>query len=216
MNRISTDSNLRQVLDVNNDNNINSVDYVTIKNILNETILNEKKLNGSFEINSSDPKNCISIKDTLGEVIASLGLGGINSTYVTCNNFVCGYPSDKVDTFIGATINGATGNVNCISLTQTSQEKYKKNFEKLENALEIVKDTEIYKYNLKTEEDNCKKHIGFVIGDSYKYSKEITSGENEGVDIYSMVSVCFKAIQEQQEQIKLLNNEINQLKEMIK
>ena len=31
-----------------------------------------------------------------------------------------------------------------------------------------------------------------------------------------MVSVCFKAIQEQQEQIKQLQNEINQLKEMIK
>ena len=82
--------------------------------------------------------------------------------------------------------------------------------------MDIIKKTDIYKYNLKTEEDNCKKHIGFVIGDSYKYSKEITSGENEGVDIYSMVSVCFKAIQEQQKEIELLKNQINQLKEMIK
>ena len=69
---------------------------------------------------------------------------------------------------------------------------------------------------MKTQNNDDKKHIGFVIGDNYKYSEEITSGENEGVDIYSMVSVCFKAIQEQQEQIKMLKNEINQLKEMIK
>lgn len=97
-------------------------------------------------------------------------------------------------------------------LTQTSKVQEKKNFEKLENALDIVKATDIYKYNLKNEEDNTKKHIGFVIGDNYNYSKEITSQNNDGVDIYSMVSVCMKAIQEQQEQIEILKQEINKLK----
>ena len=114
LNRISKDSNLTKVLDVNNDNNVNSADYVTIKNIIGGTSENTKILNGIFEVNSSDPKNCISIKDDTGEIISSLGLGGINSTYITCNNFVCGYPSDKVDTFIGASINGKTGNITCV------------------------------------------------------------------------------------------------------
>ena len=214
--RISIDSNLSEVLDVNNDNNITAVDYSVIKNIIKGESENNKFLKGLFEINSSDPKNCISIKDELGEVIASLGLGGINSTYVTCNNFVCGYPSESAGEFIGTTINGETGNVTCVSLTQTSQEKYKKNFEKLENALDIVKQTDIYQYHLKNQHDEEKKHIGFVIGENYNYSQEITSPNNDGADIYSMVSVCFKAIQEQQEQIKMLKNEINQLKEMIK
>lgn len=98
------------------------------------------------------------------------------------------------------------------TLTQTSKAEVKKNFEKLENALDIVKATEIYKYNLKNEEDTTKKHIGFVIGDNYNYSKEITSKNNDGVDIYSMVSVCMKAIQEQQEQIEILKQEIKELK----
>ena len=106
-------------------------------------------------------------------------------------------------------LNGNTGNVRCVSLTQTSKEESKKNFEKLENALEIIKNTDIYKYHLKEQDDKEKKHIGFVIGDKFKYSKEITSQENDGVDLYSMVGVCFKAIQEQQE-------EIEKLKEMIK
>ena len=34
------------------------------------------------------------------------------------------------------------GNVECVSLTQTSQEKNKKNFEKLNNALDIINRTE--------------------------------------------------------------------------
>lgn len=94
-----------------------------------------------------------------------------------------------------------------------SQEDRKKNFEKLENGLNIIKDTDIYTYNFKNEEDNDKKHIGFVIGDKYKYSKELTNKDNTGVDAYAMVSVCFKAIQEQQKMIEDLQNQINKLKE---
>lgn len=98
------------------------------------------------------------------------------------------------------------------SVTQTSLEENKKNFEKLQKGLNIVKNTEIYKYNLKNEKDESKKHIGFVIGDNYKYSQEITSKENDGVDTYSMISVAYKAIQEQQEIIEQLQKEIKELK----
>ena len=100
-------------------------------------------------------------------------------------------------------------------LTQTSLESQKKNFEKLEKGLDIVKATDIYKYNFKSENDNDKKHIGFVIGENYKYSKEITSLNKEkeeiGVDLYSMIAVAYKAIQEQQEQIQNLQERIKKL-----
>lgn len=98
-------------------------------------------------------------------------------------------------------------------LVQTSKKEYKKNFEKLNNGLDIIKNIDIYKYNLKSEEDNTKKHIGFVIGDDFKYSKEITSTENDGVDTYSFISVCCKAIQEQQEMIEQLQEKIKELEE---
>lgn len=77
--------------------------------------------------------------------------------------------------------------------------------------MNIINQIDVYKYNMKTEKDEDKKHIGFVIGDNFKYSKEITSEENDGVDIYSFVSVCCKAIQEQQEQIEKLQEKINKL-----
>ena len=93
------------------------------------------------------------------------------------------------------------------TLTQTSLATSKKNFEKLENALEIISNTDIYKYHLKSQNDDDKKHIGFVIGNKFNYSKDITSEKNDGVDIYSMVSVCLQAIKE-------LNNKIENLEEL--
>ena len=93
-------------------------------------------------------------------------------------------------------------------LVQTSKAEKKKNFEKYTNALETLKNIDIYKYNLKSESDNSKKHIGFVIGDGYNYSEEVTSKENDGADIYSFVSVCCQAIKEQQKEIEKLRKEI--------
>lgn len=101
------------------------------------------------------------------------------------------------------------GYVTCKSLVQTSLVDKKKNLEKLDNALEILKAVDIYKYNFKNESELVKKHIGFVIGDNYNYSKEITSSDDEGADIYSMISVLWQVVKEQQE-------EIEKIKEMMK
>ena len=97
-------------------------------------------------------------------------------------------------------------------LTQTSLKESKKNFEKFNNALDLIKNIDIYKYNLKGEVDGVKKHIGFVIGDDFNYSKEVTSNENNAVDLYSFVSLCCQGIKEQQEQIEELKKEIKSLK----
>ena len=103
---------------------------------------------------------------------------------------------------------GDSGWITCVGLTQTSLEKEKKNFERLENALEIVKDVDIYKYNMKDENNTDKKHIGFVIGDKYNYREEITSLNNDGVDTYSMISVLWQAVKEQQKEIEELKERI--------
>lgn len=100
------------------------------------------------------------------------------------------------------------------TLTQTSKAESKKNFEKftLEEAKEILNNTDIYKYNLKTQDNKGKKHIGFVIGDDYNYSEKITSEKNDGANIYSMTSVLYTVVKEQQKQIEELHKKINELK----
>lgn len=111
---------------------------------------------------------------------------------------------------------GISGNIRCISLTQTSLEENKKDFEKYFGALEEIKNIDIYKYHLKEEDEISKKHIGFVIGNGYNYSSEITSidetGKEVGVDTYSMTSLCLQAIKEQQEIIEKMQEEIEKLK----
>ena len=94
------------------------------------------------------------------------------------------------------------------TITPGSKEEFKKNFEKFENALDLIKDVDIYKYNLKFEKDTDKKHIGFVIGDKYNYREEITSKDNEGADLYSMTSVLWQAVKEQQKEIEELKKVI--------
>lgn len=82
------------------------------------------------------------------------------------------------------------------TLTQTSKADSKKNFELFKNGLDVIKNTDIYQYHLKSQTDDDKKHIGFVIGENYNYSKLITSSNNDGVDLYSMIAVAYQSIKE--------------------
>lgn len=99
---------------------------------------------------------------------------------------------------------------------QTSKESKKKNITIYnEDALNIVRNSQIYNYNFKGENENSKKHIGFVIGDEggeYKTPKQVISGKGEGIDTYSMVSILWKAVQEQQTQIEQLQKQIKEMK----
>lgn len=105
------------------------------------------------------------------------------------------------------------GNMHALQFLYDSLKDLKKNIAPFnENAIDLIKNIDIYEYNFKCEDDNTKKHIGFVIGDDYNYTKKVTGNDNTGVDNYAYTSLCVKAIQEQQELIEQLQNEIKQLK----
>ena len=95
---------------------------------------------------------------------------------------------------------------------QTSLESIKKNIRQSNiNALELIKKSKIYEYNLKTEEDKDKKHIGFVIGNKYETPTEVISQDGQGIDTYTMTSIMWKAIQEQQKIIEDLQAKIKEM-----
>ena len=219
--------------DVNNDGVVNIIDAMRI----NRNIYYSKA--ASFQIDSSSfDKFILMIYD--GEEKVKIGTGSAllpslqikgdftlckpsgfpfisiqndNSAYVNLDSDEYQYCDFKAwsNGTVKISTDFKTGAISCVSLTQTSKEEYKKDFEKLDNALDIIKNIDIYKYHMKEENDTDKKHIGFVIGDKFNYSKEVTSKNNDGVDIYALASVCCKAIQEQQEQIKQLQERIKRL-----
>ena len=167
----------------------------------------------------SGGKFFINTTRALGDIVFKVTNDVGNRSWVGSNNALIGGTSDEIDT--GVYLQGRANGQSMVMadvLSQTSLEESKKNFEQMKNGLDIIKSTEIYKYNLKSQADGDKKHIGFVIVKEYKYSNEITSldeeGKEVGVDTYSMISVAYKAIQEQQEIIEQLQEKIKELEEM--
>lgn len=189
--------------DLNRDGNINSADYIRIYWYVRKNITSSNC--GKFEIGI--PRENLLISARTGYIDGNSELtSGFNYTSLVSENLLIKYQGEEV---IRAT--GSSGNITCVSLTQTSSEKMKKNIEKYTDGLELIKNTDIYKFNYKIETDDSKKHIGFIIGDNYKYSKEITNNSNDGVDLYSMISVCFNAIKEQEQKINELEKRIEEL-----
>lgn len=92
----------------------------------------------------------------------------------------------------------------------------KRDIEKYNNkALDEVLNTDIYYYNYKEDAKDIKRRVGAIIGKDYKCSKEIIGTEGKGIDIYSMLSLSYKAIQEQQELIEKQNNRIKDLQDRL-
>lgn len=105
-----------------------------------------------------------------------------------------------------------TGAIRCTTLTQTSLKSKKKNFKLFRGGIELIKNSDVYMYNLKDEDNKHKKHIGLVIGDDYRCCCEVINAEGDSIDIYSMISVAWQAIKEQQNMIENLKKEVEVLK----
>ena len=110
----------------------------------------------------------------------------------------------------------STTTIYTINPVQYSKESLKTNIEKYEdNAINIVKNSDIYTYNFKIDK-GAKKKIGFIIGDlnkTYNTPKEVISDDNEGINTYNMLSILWKAVQEQQEIIESMQNRENSMEE---
>ena len=234
----------KKFYDVNKDGVLNAVDWVQMQNMVSNkdkefsVELNTKHLDKFLNIQDENGSYIARIGN-LGAFFSKMRINEGFSFYPDNENFslysaigtnesdlIINLDNQKalsqvqINSYDGNTNNSVitfnkSGNITCVSLTQTSLKEKKKNIEKLENAISILDEVDIYKYNFKDESDATKKHVGFVIGDGYKYSKEITSEDNSGVDVYSMVSVLWQIVKEQQKKINKLNDRVNKLEEVI-
>lgn len=120
-------------------------------------------------------------------------------------------PGGKIQTQdINATGYGYFGSyVSGESIINRSEQKLKKNILKLvekiknnenETAIQIIQNADIYEFNYLNQKE---KTIGLVIGENYNTPQELiktyvdeNGNESKGIDLYSMISIAYKAIQE--------------------
>ena len=101
-------------------------------------------------------------------------------------------------------------------LTQTSLESIKKNITKFtKNATNIINNSDIYEYNLKSDKDTDKKLIGFVIGDNYKTPSEVIDKNGQAVSLYSAIGILWKAVQELSARVEQLEKEVQREKDTV-
>ena len=109
-----------------------------------------------------------------------------------------------------------TGTCSATTFSNISSEEKKRSIEPYkDSALDKIKETDIYTYAYENEKKGANKHIGLVIGEKYNTPKELvvdTEGEDaQGIDLYAMISMAWKAIQEQQEKIESLEKRVAEL-----
>ena len=112
-------------------------------------------------------------------------------------------------------------------ITQTSSRRYKKEIEDYtDNALDIICNSNIksYRYNSEpsTEEIeeykaiyeayDYKKHIGLIVEES---NPCIVNQCGEGIDLGAMIAVTWKAIQEFENEYKILTKRVSELEELV-
>ncbi|WP_248892222.1 phage tail spike protein [Bacillus methanolicus] len=149
--------------------------------------------------------------------------------YLISSNIHSHSDSTPFRVYIGTTLNynpltcyGASVTINkdlnvldsitCVRLTQTSDRNKKKDIITFEDdALDLIKSTTIYSYFYENDdEETAKRTIGVIAQEA---PSEIIQQDKMGVDIYSMISIAWKAIQQQQEIIESLQKRIENLEQ---
>lgn len=104
----------------------------------------------------------------------------------------------------------AGSTISAPGFNNTSKAELKENIEKLKiNAVELINNADVYSFSYKNNPNS--QTIGLVIGEGYNTPKEVISN-NEAINMYSMNSLSWKAIQELSRKVTDLQNEIKELK----
>lgn len=173
------------------DETFSSAKYFIIKNTSDDTKLELGSRSISLMNVLIEPGN-ISVAD------------GSNSIYLGAYRIqVMDLDSDNITTI------QASG-IETPKLTQTSLENIKKNISKFtKNATDIINNSDIYEYNLKSDANTDKKLIGFVIGNNYKTPDEVIDKNGQAVSLYSAIGILWKSVQELSARVEQLEKEVH-------
>lgn len=180
----------------------------TMKNVTceNFTIKNSTIQEGFIELKSSNGNSSFSVTDTSTDRLNSeLSANTLNFN----SNLDRGVAQIGVDMSSGNGFVSVTGVAECGNLVQTSAKEKKKYIKKVDKkALDLINNSDICQYQLKGEKATGHRHIGLVVGEDYNCPNEVVSEDKKGVEIYSMIALAWKAIQELSEENKKLKEKL--------
>ena len=174
-------------------------------------------INGNgFYLSQEDTSNAVDIQ--VGDWYNNSSTSGMTISNNNSQIFIT-TQSNHSEIFLSANNNQTTiqsSGITTPKLTQTSLESIKKNITKFtKNATDIINNSDIYEYNLKSDADTDKKMIGFIIGDNYKTPDEVIDKEGQAVSLYSAIGILWKGFQEQQVKIEKLEERVEQLEKEV-
>ena len=177
----------------------------------NFTIKNSTIQEGFIELKSTGGNSSFSVTDTSTDRLNS----ELSASLLNFNsNLSRNVAQIGVDSASGNGFVSVTGVAECSNLVQTSKKEKKKYIKRTDKkAVELIRKSDICQYQLKGEKPTGYRHYGLVIGENYNCPNEVISESGKGVEIYSMVALAWKAIQEQQEIIENLEKRIKELEE---
>ena len=180
----------------------------TMNNITceNFTIKNSTIQEGYIELKSTNGSSSFSVTDTSTDRLnseLSASLLNFNSN-LSRNVAQIGVDGASGDGFISV-----TGIAECATLVQTSKQEKKKYIKRTDKkAIDLINNSDICQYQLKGEKATGHRHYGLVVGEKYNCADEVIAESGNGIEIYSMVALAWKAIQELSEENRKLKEKL--------
>lgn len=133
-----------------------------------------------------------------------LGASGIlsstgTSMEIRCNGGGALYFRAQGGMFLTNLANTAYVSITASAFTVGSLKKYKQDIEICtDSALDIVNNSDIYKYKLIDDVSNGIDHLnyGFVIDEAYRTPTQVLSPDGNAISLYATVAILWKAVQE--------------------
>lgn len=99
-----------------------------------------------------------------------------------------------------------TGTMEALSFNNISKEETKKNIVSKSSVLNKIKNSRIYEYAYKKDGEKAKRKTGFII--ERETPEEIISDSGNGINLYSMASMNWKATQELLERLEAVERAV--------
>lgn len=170
-------------------------------------VMNLNTLAGKLRIqnSASSTGGSIFIYNDSDKVVAQFSVGGGNK-----DGIMYLFKADHTATIWAL---GHTGNITCVSLTQTSSRKVKDNIKPIEDSAKIL-DLQAVSFDFKDKDKGTNKR-GFIAEDVEKVLPNLVTPEDEerpaSINYVEMIPYLQDVIKKQEERIKVLEEKITKL-----